>query len=86
MFYIWGRPNCIWCERAKDFLLERAEPFHYMELTADNIDAFNMWVGPNVRTVPQIFWNHRLVGGYDDMKRMWYTVPKELFNTYIVEH
>ena len=84
MFYICGRPDCVWCQRAKDFLLERAEPFQYIEITPDNLSIFQANT-LGAKTVPQILWDHRLVGGYDDMKKMWYTVPKELFHTYIVE-
>lgn len=84
MFTIWGRPNCQWCVRAKDFLTERAEPFHYIELTPETLEAFNLQTN-DAKTVPQILWSYRLVGGYEDMKKMWYTVPKELFHTYLVE-
>lgn len=67
MYTIWGRPNCVWCERAKQFLTDVGEGFEYIELTADNIKEFELLTN-GAKTVPQIFDpTDERVGGYDEL-------------------
>lgn len=70
MIEIWGRPNCVWCERAKDLLEERGIPYEYVELTSKNIETFNSYF-PNKKTVPQIhnIGKHGgyIIGGYEEL-------------------
>lgn len=70
MFEIWGRPNCIWCDRAKALLEERGMLYEYVELTPDNLEVFQLYF-PGKKTVPQI---HDIglnsgctIGGYEDL-------------------
>ncbi len=67
-YTIWGRPNCIWCERAKQLLEEYGEPYDYIELTVSNQGSFAELTN-GARTVPQTFdplggW----IGGYEHLK------------------
>ncbi len=64
MYTIWGRPNCQWCERAKELLDEYGEYYEYTELTPDNLEEFSK-LFPNRKTVPQIKEGYHYVGGYE---------------------
>jgi glutaredoxin len=67
MYTIWGRPNCIWCERAKTLLTNEGIPFEYVELTQSSLDLWNFTFPHNPKTVPQIVHGNVLVGGYEDL-------------------
>ncbi len=68
MYTIWGRPNCQWCERAKDLLDDHDEYWEYVELTPDNLEEFNKQFHGK-KTVPQIMGNGYYVGGYEDLHK-----------------
>lgn len=53
-YTIWGRPNCQWCERAKEFIASKGLDYKYIELTPDNLEEFNR-LTDEAKTVPQIF-------------------------------
>lgn len=78
MFVIWGRPNCQWCERAKELLTSRDMYFSYRELTKHNFAEFDN-LFPGQKTVPGIvrFYpappdgdydlSYTVIGGYEDL-------------------
>ncbi len=67
-YTIWGRPNCIWCERAKQLLEDVGEPYDYIELNSGNQQRFAELTN-GARTVPQIFDPvGGLIGGHDNLK------------------
>lgn len=67
MYTVWGRPDCKWCERAKEFLADMNEPYDYVELRPSNLEEFNILTG-GAKTVPQIFYKDELIGGYEALK------------------
>jgi glutaredoxin len=72
-YTIWGRPNCIWCQRAKEFLTDVGEPFDYIELTPTNLGAFQE-ITYGAKTVPQVFDPvGGLIGGYEDLVEFYRT-------------
>lgn len=66
MYTVWGRPNCPWCDRAKEHLEDHDIQYNYIELTAENLDEFNS-ITNGARTVPQVFDNVGIIGGYEDL-------------------
>ena len=52
-FIIWGRPNCPWCDRAKEYITDWGDRYEYVELTPENMDEFTR-LFPGMKTVPQI--------------------------------
>lgn len=61
---IYGKPNCNWCEKAK--LLD--EKYDYYDITDATNKTVLMSRNPNARTVPQIFINDELIGGYEQYR------------------
>lgn len=65
MYTIWGRPDCIRCERAKKFLEDVGEDYNYITLdTSNSLEFFEKTKGR--KTVPQVFdpsGGH--IGGYE---------------------
>lgn len=66
MIEIYSKPSCAWCVKAK----EMADQYKldYVEKnidTAQNLNELLLRV-PDVKTIPQIFWNDRYIGGYTE--------------------
>jgi glutaredoxin 3 len=65
---VWSKPNCIWCDRAKDLLTR--EGYVYIEkilgVNATKEDLLESV--PNVRSVPQIFVDGVYVGGFQELQ------------------
>jgi glutaredoxin len=65
---IWSKPNCPYCDRAKALLklknIEYEERVVGIGWTKEQL----LEAAPTARTVPQIFIDGLLVGGYDDLK------------------
>lgn len=66
---VWSKPSCAQCNMAKALLKSRG--IEYEEkligsngLTADDLRA----VAPSARSVPQIFVDNSLLGGYTELK------------------
>ncbi len=72
---IYSKSNCPYCDMAKDFF--NSKDIVFTSYNAENVDIFNklMERNPNARTMPQIFINNKLVGGYTDLIE-WY--PKNI--------
>lgn len=68
MIEIYGKDNCTFCDKAKkvceDFKLE----FTYINID-DNIEQLEKFVEmfPSAKTVPQIMWNKRHIGGFSEL-------------------
>lgn len=66
-YTVYGRANCVWCEKAKDLLTKENLPFVYVELAGPQLKTF-FTDRPNLpRTVPQIYHGEKHVGGYDKL-------------------
>ena len=63
---IYGRSNCVWCDRAKALCQERGYDFEYIDITSDpDLWAEFAFRTNNAKTVPQIFAGYRHIGGFD---------------------
>ena len=65
MITIYGHNRCVWCKEAKK-LAERYS-LEYEWKDTDNQENLNELKikFPSVKTVPQIWWDDRYIGGYD---------------------
>lgn len=63
---IYGKDNCYWCKEAKS-LAERYD-IAYTYIDASNEEGLREFkeAVPLAKTVPQIFWDGRHIGGYND--------------------
>jgi len=78
MYTIYSKPNCPYCVKAKFFLDSKVLP--YVEYVLDvgqvkesNVNYFTVpqlqKLVPGARTVPQIFENDKLIGGFDALQK-----------------
>lgn len=65
MIVIYGRDNCSWCTKAKNLAEQYRLKYEYKN--TNDSDTLNELKAafPAVKTVPQIWWDNRHLGGYD---------------------
>ena len=68
MIEIYGTDNCVFCDKAKALSETYNKEYTYIDVTEteDNTAAFFKKF-PNVRTVPQIVWEGKHIGGYTEL-------------------
>jgi glutaredoxin len=77
MYKIYSKPNCPFCVKAKDLL--KSKNIDFQEYVLDvgqvkdsTVDYFTVpqlqALVPGVRTVPQIFEDNTLIGGFDALR------------------
>ena len=64
---IFGKPDCIHCEKAKFLCKQKEIEFTYQELGKDFEMGFILEKFPGAKTFPQIIVDGEYVGGYDDL-------------------
>lgn len=64
---IFGRPGCGWCVKAMDLLKEKGDSFEYFNVREYPVLKVFMEVSGMEMTVPKVFINGHLIGGYDDL-------------------
>lgn len=68
MYTIYGKANCSYCDRAKTLLAIRELPFVYHDIMTDlEQRTVLLALQPNLATVPQIYLDDKLVGGYTEL-------------------
>ena len=67
---IYSKNYCPYCDRAKNLLKAKGVPFeeHNIENKPEEMKALMEKTG--LRTVPQIFIDDKLIGGFDDMNAL----------------
>ena len=65
-WYIIGREDCPWCDRAKDELEKRGETYEYWNYS-ENPMFLKLMFAAQMKTVPQIWYGGQHVGGYDGL-------------------
>lgn len=75
---VFSKTNCSFCTKAKDVLKEKNLEYHSIELDVnkqcpnDNCQQLttSLILQTRMRTVPQIFINGKLIGGFTDLESM----------------
>jgi glutaredoxin len=69
MIEIYGTPTCGFCIRAKKLAERHQIAYEYKDISANqtNRDELTERMGSEPRQVPQIFWNNKYVGGYEQL-------------------
>lgn len=65
---IWSKYNCSFCENAKSLLNSKDIEFEERKIGDGWTREDLLDVVPNARSVPQIFIDGKLVGGYSELK------------------
>lgn len=64
-YTVWSRPDCVWCQRAIEFLRGAGEYVTIIKLSPENLDEF-MARTEGAKTVPQVFApSGYKIGGYE---------------------
>jgi len=66
MIDIYGTPVCTWCAKAKETAEAIGVKYNYIDITEDNNMEIFAEKFPNAKTVPQITWHGRHLGGYTE--------------------
>ena len=65
---IFGKTDCIHCEKAKILSSQKGIDFDYQELGKDFEMGLILEKFPGARTFPQIVVDGKYVGGFDDLQ------------------
>jgi glutaredoxin len=66
MIKIYGKVNCSWCRDAKDLVERYSLPYEYIDVGyTDGMKELKNLL-PDVKTVPQIWWHDKHIGGYQE--------------------
>jgi len=66
MITIYGKENCPWCVKAKNLTEQYSLKYEYLDIGANpdlRTELFERF--PATKTVPQIWWDNRHLGGYE---------------------
>jgi len=67
MIEIYGKPQCPYCDRAKQLCESREFAYTYKSLGTDFTREELLEQFPTARTVPQIIVNGTKIGGYNEL-------------------
>ena len=73
---IYSKSNCSFCDKAKNYFTQNNIPFTAHNAEIPEIFDVLMTRNPYARTMPQIFINEELIGGYTDLEE-WLITNKE---------
>lgn len=68
MYKVYGKPDCRFCELAKDALERRSEPYQYVDVTEDK-ESLTFLRNNNFKSVPQIYHNEKHIGGFQELQQ-----------------
>lgn len=61
---VWSKAGCTYCDHAKQLLRKRGIPFEERQIGRGWTKEDLVSAVPSARTVPQIFINGQLIGGF----------------------
>jgi glutaredoxin len=65
---IWSKDMCPYCDRAKALLTQKGIQYEERKVGGGWSKQQLLESVPNARTVPQIFLDGKLIGGFDQLK------------------
>lgn len=66
---IWSKYNCPYCDQAKALLTQRGIKYEERKIGDGYSKEELLEAVPNARTVPQIFLDGNLIGGFTELKQ-----------------
>lgn len=66
---VWSKDQCPYCDQAKALLKSRNIEFEERNVSCDWTREQLLEAVPNARTVPQIFLDEELVGGFNELRK-----------------
>ena len=65
---VWSKYNCPYCDQAKALLKMKGIPFEEKKIGDGYTKEDLLEAVPTARTVPQIFLDEELIGGFTELK------------------
>jgi len=65
---VWSKDHCPYCDQAKALLKQKGIEFEERNMSRDWTREQLLEAVPAARTVPQIFIDEELVGGFNELK------------------
>ena len=66
---IWSKYNCPYCDQAKALLKHKGIPFEEKKIGDGYTKEELLEAIPTARTVPQIFLDDKLIGGFTELNK-----------------
>jgi glutaredoxin len=66
---IWSKNACPFCDQAKNLLKSRGIEFEERNVSTDWTREQLLEAVPDARTVPQIFLDQQLIGGFTELQK-----------------
>jgi glutaredoxin-related protein len=66
---VWSKNQCPYCDQAKALLKMKGISFEERNINKDWTRDQLLEAVPNARTVPQIFLDDKLIGGFTELKK-----------------
>ena len=66
---IWSKYHCPYCDQAKALLTQKCIAFEEKKIGDGYTKEELLEAVPNARTVPQIFLDEELVGGFNELRQ-----------------
>ena len=70
MNVVWSKPNCPFCVKAKALLDAKGIEYEVREIGSGFTREDLLAAVPQAKTVPQIFPDNKLIGGYNELQSM----------------
>ena len=70
MNVVWSKPNCPFCVKAKALLDQKGIEYEVREIGSGFTREDLLAAVPQAKTVPQIFLDNELVGGYTELESL----------------
>ena len=67
---VWTKYHCPYCDQAKALLKQKGIPFEERKIGDGYTKEALLEAVPGARTVPQIFINGQLVGGFTELRKL----------------
>jgi glutaredoxin len=66
---VWSKHDCPFCDQAKNLLKIKGIEFEERNISTDWTREQLLEVVPDARTVPQIFLDEELIGGFTELRK-----------------
>ena len=66
---VWSKDSCTYCDQAKALLKAKNIEFEERNVSQDWTREQLLEAVPTARSVPQIFLNNQLVGGFNELRK-----------------
>jgi glutaredoxin len=66
---VWSKDHCPYCEQAKNLLTSQGIDYEERNINEGYTKEQLLEVVPNARTLPQIFIDDKLIGGFTELRQ-----------------